>query len=74
MIVQDRKNNISINLLCQDCLKRDCYTPRIAVNQGKIIYVCGKRILRGCPAKYKEEHKLKENKKIIKNYKRKEDE
>ena len=52
MIVQDRKNNISIDLLCQKCLKRDCYTPRITINQDKIIYVCDHRQLRGCPEMY----------------------
>lgn len=59
MIVQDRKNNIAIDLLAQECLTRDCYSPRVAIDQNKLIYVCNHRLDIGCPSEY---YKNKEKK------------
>lgn len=65
MRIYDRKTNIAVELLSMACLKRPCYTPQLAMQQGNLHYVCGRRTLHGCPVMYLTEEKIKKEKEIM---------
>ncbi len=52
MLIQDRKNNIMVNVMEKECLIRPCYTPQISFHNENIGYVCVRREIYGCPAMY----------------------
>ena len=52
MIIKDRKRNLTIDLISPNCLHRDCYIPQISFYEDNIKYVCGCRVLHGCPDQF----------------------
>ena len=52
MIIKDRKMNIEIDVLDEQCINKSCYTPQLIFKNQNLKYGCGRQILRGCPQIY----------------------